>query len=309
MIGPQFPSLSRLVEAQLDAFPQHAPYLKRRFADDSGEQLAFADELAQLITKVIGNRLADYLGDYRWLTDVILEEEIVFRRTGAYRLSTFAEAEREIYANREYMARYMNGVLLSQLWWRNHTEVMHYFRDVYLAGNANGASHLEIGPGHGLFLCYAAMSPHVDRVSGWDVSATSIEQVRHAFRSVGLKKPVTLELTNMLDAPAGQFDSVTFSEVLEHLEQPRPALDAIFRLLKPAGCAFINAPVNSPAPDHLTLFRTPEEIVDLIRDTGFEIEDSLFSPTTGATLARARKLGLTISTAVIARKPGNPNAG
>ena len=241
--------------------------------------------------------------DYRWLAHTVIEEEFVFRRSGRYRLSTFAEAEREVYSNREYMTRYMNGLLMTQLWWRNHTEVMHFFRDVYLPGNPEGFSHLEIGPGHGLFLYLTASTSTAGEVAGWDISRASIDVVKHTFSAVGLERPVALELVNMFDSPSRQFDSITFSEVLEHLEQPKLALEAIFRMLPRGGRAFINAPVNSPAPDHLTLFRTPEEIVALVKAAGFEIADTLFSPTNGATLQKARQLELAISTVILARKP------
>lgn len=303
MISADFPTLSKFVEAQIGIFPEHEGYLQRRFQNDTPDQFRFSEDLAVMISRIAGEDLDRYVRDYRWLANIVIEEEVFFRRNGRYRLSTFEEADREIYSNREYMTRYMNGLLLSQLWWRNHTEVMRYFRDTYLPGNVEGCSHLEIGPGHGLFLCYAALDPRVGSVSGWDISSASVELVKHTFRSVGLQRPVDLQLVDMFNGPSGVFDSVTFSEVLEHLEEPQPALAAIFSALKPGGRAFINAPVNSPAPDHLTLFRTPEEIVDHIKSAGFLVEDTLFSPTSGATLERARKLGLAISTAVICRKP------
>lgn len=308
MIPSQYATLSSLLYAQLAAFPEHRNYLERRFAGMTEQRFAFAEDLAQIVARVIGSQLAAYAQDYRWLAHAVIEEEIVFRRTGRYRLSSFAEAEREVYSNHQYMTRYMNGLLMSQLWWRNHTEVMQFFRDVYLPGNylpgnPSGFDHLEIGPGHGLFLYYAALAPGVGDVAGWDISEASVERVEHTFEAIGLDRPVALQLVNMFDAPPRQFHSITFSEVLEHLEQPKQALDAIFGLLAPGGRAFINAPVNSPAPDHLTLFSSPEEIVDLVAAAGFEIVDTLFSPTSDATLERARKLSLAISTVVIARKP------
>ncbi len=308
MIGPEFPGLGKLVEAQLQAFPEHSSYLQRRFADSTPGHLAFAEELAQRIGKIVGDGLSEHLADYHWLTGVILQEELAFRRSGSYRLKTFEQAEREVYSDRAYMTRYMNGLLMSQLWWRNHTEVMRYFQEVYLPSLPPRASHLEIGPGHGLFLSYAATSPQVERIDAWDVSPASIDLVRRTFLALGLARPVSLELVNLFDAPPAAFDSVAFSEVLEHLEDPGPALAAIGTTLKPGGRAFINAPVNSPAPDHLKLFRTPEEIVEQVRAAGLEVEGTLFSPASGVTLERARKLALAISTVVVARKPGAPNA-
>ena len=62
-----------------------------------------------------------------------------------------------------------------------------------------------------------------------------------------------------------------------------------------AGRLFLSVPVNSPAPDHIYLFRTPEEAIDMVREAGFDIQHTLFSPCTGVSLARARKHRLTIS--------------
>ena len=303
-----FPScgvIKGLLETQLSVFPAHQSYLHRRFQDAGDVELAFVEKLATLILKITDGRAASYAADYRWLAETVLEEECEFRRTGRYRHSSFDEVEKIVYADRAFMTRYMNGLLLSQLWWRNHTEVMRFFCDVFLPGKVQQFTHLEIGPGHGLFLYFAAAAPGCTAVTGWDVSPASIDLVRNVHRLLGLTRPVALELINMFDAPQQHFDSITFSEVLEHLEEPSLALRTIFNLVKPGGRAFINAPVNSPAPDHISLFRTPEDVVALVRDAGFEIEQTLFSPTTGATLARARKLSLTISAAVIGRKPAN----
>jgi 2-polyprenyl-3-methyl-5-hydroxy-6-metoxy-1,4-benzoquinol methylase len=297
------PRLTAVTEAQLRVFPEHKSYLATRFAGASPGDIKFADELATLITRISADALDTFCADYKWLVGVVLEEEIFFRRENRYRLSSFAEAEASIYGDRTYMTRYMNGLLLSQLWWNNHTNVLRYFRDVFLPANKPGSRHLEIGPGHGVFLYYAASDPRCSEVAGWDVSATSIDLVKDTFRALSVERPVALALVNMFDQPRATFESVTFSEVLEHLEEPDRALSILRGLLAPGGRAFINVPVNSPAPDHITLYRTPEDVVEAVRQAGFEIDDVLFAPTTGASLARARKLSLAISTVVVARNP------
>ncbi len=68
----------------------------------------------------------------RWLCGVFLDEELFFRRTGRYRLSTFAEAFDTVYANPGFMSRYMNGLLMTHVLWRNHTDMLRYFCDVFL---------------------------------------------------------------------------------------------------------------------------------------------------------------------------------
>ena len=300
MIPDGYPNLSRAVAMQVAAFPEHISYLARRFAGEDAAALTFADELAVAIERLSGDELATVYRDYRWFSDVMLEEEIFFRRNDRYRLTRFADAVEQVYANAPFMGRNMNGLLASQLWWRNHSEVLRYFRDEFLPGNPPGFSHLEVGPGHGLLLAIAAMAPGHGRCEGWDISEASLTHSRQGLRRLGIAdKAVALRKIDIFAAPDAQYQSIVFSEVLEHLEEPLAALRALHRLLAPGGRVFVNAPVNSPAPGHLYLFRAPEEVEDMMRTAGFTIESSLFAPCTGATLDRARRLTLTISAAVI----------
>lgn len=294
------PATTRLIAAQLQAFPEHEAALRKRFAQ-ADTDLVFCETLAGMIERIAGEDLAAICDDYRWLAGAVLEEELFFRREGRYRLSSFAEAEALVYADAAYMTRYMNGLLLSQLWWANHTAVLAWFRERYLPGNRPGARHLEIGPGHGLFLHLAAGDSRTSEATGWDVSPASLDQVRRTFAALGAAPP-PLSLVNLFEPSTERFDSICFSEVLEHLEAPAEALARIQALLAPGGRVFINAPVNSPAPDHITLFSTPEAIVDLVSAAGLVVEEVLLAPSAGASLERARKFALAISTVVVARR-------
>jgi 2-polyprenyl-3-methyl-5-hydroxy-6-metoxy-1,4-benzoquinol methylase len=302
MIPPGLPHLERLVARQLSAFPEHIDFLTRRFSALSGPELGFAELIAEKVSQIAGADLGRVCEDYRWLSGVVLDEELHFRRTGRYRLSTFAEANEQYYSNTELMSRYMNGLLASQLWWRNHTEMLRYFRDDFIGRNPSGFRHLEIGPGHGLFLSFAAASPGCRSAEAWDISDVSLSNTRSALAAMDLGREVLLKKVDIFEAPKEDFTSIVFSEVLEHLERPPDALAILHGLLAEDGRIFLNAPVNSPAPDHLYLFETPEQILQMIVDAGFAVESSRFSPCTGATLERARKRKLTISVGAIVRK-------
>lgn len=303
MVPAQFSQLNRLIDLQLAAFPGHRGFLTKRFADSNEDHLRFCEQLSGYVFRVAGDDIQRIVEDYRWLSGMVLEEELFFRREGRYRLSKFQDALEQVYANTPFMAKYMNGLLASQLWWRNHTEVLRFFRDVFLPGNKDRFTHLEVGPGHGLFLTLAASSPKCATAEGWDISEASLEGTRAALKAMGAPGNISLKAVNIFEAPNGQFDSVTFSEVLEHLEEPLKALEILRGLLKPGGRIFVNAPVNSPAPDHLYLFRSPEEVRDMVEAAGFEIVDTLYAPPSGASLEKARKQELSISAAVIARRP------
>lgn len=299
--GSPFEQISKTL---LEIFPAHAPQVEKRMQAPAAER-AVIEELSANILAIAGNdaTLRTYCEDYKWLTDRMLEEELYFRRHGRYRIATFEQAEKEVYANKDFMTRYMHGVLLSHLFWSNHTQVIQYLIETFLPGNKQGYRHLEVGPGHGLLLYRAAKDPRAASIAGWDVSETSMKMTEATLKAMGVQRPITLELKNLFANPVGEFDSIVFSEVLEHLEQPVEALKILANLTAPGGRLFINAPINSPAPDHIYLFNTPEEFIDMVKSVGLEVEDVLMAPVIGSTLERARALKFTISTVVIARKP------
>jgi 2-polyprenyl-3-methyl-5-hydroxy-6-metoxy-1,4-benzoquinol methylase len=294
--------LSKMVAAQTAAYPDFAGQADKRFAKDDAAHLALANDIARLVLLVAGDELGTVCDDYRWLAQMVLVEEDFFRRNGRYRLSKFQDALDQVYNDRVFMTKYMNGLLATQLWWRNHTEVLGFFRDAFVGGNPQGFSHLEVGPGHGLFLYMAAMSDRCGSAEGWDISDASLAGTRKALDAMEVKRDIALRKVDIFASPKGQFTSITFSEVLEHLEQPLDALKILHGLLAPGGRIFVNAPVNSPAPDHLYLFRNPEEVADMVEKAGFKVVDTKYAPATGSTLERARKLSLSISAAVIATK-------
>lgn len=302
MIDARYPVLARLVARQLEFAPDQEKFFAKRFEGETPQSLARHEELASHIAKLIAGEEAAFLGDYVWLCAEQLTEELYFRRHKKYRLSTFEEAYRLVYANREYMTRYMNGLLMSQLWWKNHFDVIDYYRSAFLATNRPGYSHLEIGPGHGLFIYLAAADKNAGDVTGWDISESSIDSTKSALKTLGLSKLPKLELQDLFKGPKGAFDSVVFSEVLEHMEEPRAALDVIHSVLAPGGRLFLNMPINSPAPDHLFNLDSPEDLVAFVEGAGFTIEDQGLFPATNQTLDMARKKKMTISCAFIARR-------
>jgi 2-polyprenyl-3-methyl-5-hydroxy-6-metoxy-1,4-benzoquinol methylase len=296
-----YSSLSRLLEIQLAVWPDHDRFLATRFET---ADLAFAEELAGLVLRVTDDP-AKLAADYKWLCEQLYEEELYFRRVGTYRLSKFEDALREVYSNHEFMARYMNGVLLSHVWWDNHARVIQYYAQSFLAQNRSGYAHLEVGPGHGLLLHFAANDPRCAAATGWDVSETSIGATCEALARTGCTRDVRLVQRNIFDATVGdeRFDSIVLSEVAEHLEDPKAALVGLRDHLVSGGRLFVNVPVNSPAPDHIYLFNTPEEGVDLVRDAGYAIAETRFFPMTGNSEERARKMKATISCVVVGVAP------
>jgi 2-polyprenyl-3-methyl-5-hydroxy-6-metoxy-1,4-benzoquinol methylase len=300
-----YPNLHRVVGAVLKVWPEHDSYCETRFRDDPPGFLQRSEDLAALVIRLSGGELETYCADYRWMCEEFVAEEYFFRTHGRYRLATFKEAYERVYSNAAYMQKYVRGILISQFIWSPHARAFDHFRTHFLPANPQGTRYLEVGPGHGLFLYFAAAQPGVAQLEAWDVSRSSIAATEHALSKLGVTREIRIVEQDVVEAStAGEaFDCAVISEVLEHLERPDLALATLRHALRPGGRLFINVPVNSPAPDHIYLWTSHTEFVDWVKQQGFEIESALFLPVTGATIERAVKRKLSISCIVIARRP------
>lgn len=305
-------ALRTIVDTVATAWPEHAGFIAKSLAGRSDAVLDVSERLSDAILKLapdIEGGMPALVADYRFLCEeIVLPEEIHFRRHDSYRLSRFEDANRECYANAPFMNRYMNGLLLSDVLWSNHAHAFAYFVDHYLPRLPAGGRHLEIGPGHGLLLYFAAASGRLSKIAAWDVSPTSIAKTRHALDLLGVAAPVDLTLQDLFAAAEpgedALFDGIVMSEILEHLEQPVAALQSAARWLAPGGLLWINVPANSPAPDHIFLFEGLDHAQAIAREAGLEVIDAVAFPMSGTTLARAEKHKLSISCSVLARRPG-----
>lgn len=304
-----FPNLAHLVKRQIAAWPEHEPTIATSIYNRSDEVMRDTENSADLVTKVAaenGIPIDKICKDYRYFCEeMILASEIFFRRNGRYERSTFEEAYRDIYSKPDVMEKYMNGLLVSGVFWHNHACALTFYRSQFLPMLPKNFSHLEIGPGHGALLHLTVSNPNSGRVVGWDVSPGAVEATGRTLRAIGIENRVELVCQNMFDAPdqLNAFDSIVVSELLEHLEDPKKALLSLIRYLKPGGRILVNMPANSPAPDHLYLIDNPDEMLELMTSAGFEIEKSGLFPMTGYSLERCRKDKLTINCVAVGRKP------
>ena len=121
------PATKAIVDAVLDVWPDHAEYLLKNFGRRSPAMLAATEAAAAAAQRLMTGREARFAEDYRWTCDQLRNEEIYFHREGRYRLTTFAEAHAEVYSQIDYMASYIDGLLLSQVLWYNHVGTFEMF--------------------------------------------------------------------------------------------------------------------------------------------------------------------------------------
>ena len=299
-----FPSLERVCAAVLDVWPEHCQFLESRFANFAEPALPIAEEMADLVIRIAGNELSNFADSYRWTCEALIAEDLHFRRTGSYRRTTFEDVYREVYSRDDFMPKYLRGLLLSQVLWANQAASFYFYVERFLGRLKPNADFLEIGPGHGLLMYFAARSKFIGSITGWDVSESSLAMTRHTLETIGVRNPFTLKLHNILEPPSVSqaYDAIVLSEVLEHLDSPIAALATVFQALKPGGLAFFNVPVNSPAPDHIYFWSSPIEVEELVRSVGFTIVDSDVAPTTGYSLERALRRKVTINSLIVAAR-------
>jgi 2-polyprenyl-3-methyl-5-hydroxy-6-metoxy-1,4-benzoquinol methylase len=291
-------AVNSIIERVRERWPEHRRFLDKTPAPPG----ATADYLAEAVLRLAGDNLDRFIDGYRWMCSMVQEETLHFRRHGSYRLSSFAEADATVYQSPDLMGRYMDGLLLSQVLWPNHLKIFDFYRHRFLAEVAPGKRHLEVGPGHGLLLHEAARMLS-GALEAWDISSSSLQRTEHCLTALGSGGRVRLacrDIMQLSGSEAAPFDSIVMSEVLEHMEDPKTALARVSAFLAPAGKIFVNAPVNSPAIDHIFLFRAPEELIAVVEAVGLKIEEVCVAPAAGYSEEAARKARTTISCAIIA---------
>jgi ubiquinone/menaquinone biosynthesis C-methylase UbiE len=116
-----------------------------------------------------------------------------------------------------------------------------------LAGDVNGRRVLDAGCGSGALL--KALRDQGGIVTGIDKSAGMLELARRRLGDDDSADLQVAELGSPLPFPDEMFDDVTASLVLHYLEDWRPALTELRRVLKPAGRLLVS--VNHPFAENL----------------------------------------------------------
>lgn len=286
-----YPYLSKLISAFDDAWPEHNSFLTNGIMSAEEHVKAHANRLAELFNPVMKNRLNSLIEDYKWVCKMLLDEQMHFFRTGSYRLSKIEDAVREVYSVNSIMEPYMNGLLISQFVWTNHTQANETFVSQFLPSISDKTNLMEVGPGHGMFLSMAALEAPDAELHAWDISDTSLDATVSTLKQLGITKNIETKACDLVasDFSKDCFDAIVCSEVLEHTDKPDKAIQNLTEALKHDGKMFLNVPVNSPAPDHLSLWRHPDEVKEYYTSTGLLLEDFKCFPGTGLTLERALK--------------------
>lgn len=290
-----------LVDSVAQSFPVHQAFLTAAVDNASDEELErLSDYLEFCESKGLDD---DYLAEsYLTIVGDTVDEQLYFNRHKHYRHATFAEVAESVYDDADYMNRYMYGLAISTFLWPNHVAMVRMFRAE--VPRKSGGRYLEVGPGHGFLLLTAAEVGDYDELLAVDLSEASVRQTETIVRHFRPDSNVQVLKMDFLDAGNLEpctFDAVVMGEVLEHVEDPARFLRRIAELAREDAFIFITTCINSPAVDHIYLWRTTDSLEEMIAAAGLDIVKALRLPYEGTTLDDSVARELPINVAYVLR--------
>ena len=215
------------------------------------------------------------VGDYLKMIRDMRIEGLYFHKNGTYRCNNQKEANEYVYSNPEIMTYYMNALLISQLLWKHHFYIFLFFKSKIksLFRDNSKLSILDVGPGHGFYS--QILKNEFVNYKNFDIVDISLASLNMTKVILGLDdnkiRYYQADIFKYENKNDNKYDLICLGEVLEHLDNPKSILLRLSQLLKPNGILWITTPTNSPAIDHVYLFKTKEEVFTLIRDANFDI--------------------------------------
>jgi 2-polyprenyl-3-methyl-5-hydroxy-6-metoxy-1,4-benzoquinol methylase len=194
-----------------------------------------------------------------------------------YAETDFGSVNEQVYQNLEYMSGiYYPALLFSYLFSSNYFAIYRAFRNSFipLCQSLSGAT-LEVGIGHGLLS--ASLLSVNPRLTGYglDISPAAPEISSRVSSFFRLAHPIT---TTVGDAVANiplqsetPYRVMVCAEVLEHLSDPARLLRNMHSKLEDGGILFLTASINMESVDHLYLFHSDQEVVQMVQECGFRL--------------------------------------
>lgn len=227
-----------------------------------------------------------------------------YEAQGHYEHQSFAEVNTVHYSQDSQMQGYLWGIYLTNFLWTHHLEICLFFRDRFLSRLKDTSQLIEIAPGHGGWGAWALHTLKKAKLSGYDISPSSIEIASSVARAAGAGDRAiyvekdALDLTELAPESA---DAGICSFLIEHLEKPEQLFRVVNHLLRPGGVFFVTGALTAAQIDHIYEFRNESELVCMAEDNGLRVLETL-STNPRRLLRRARFVPR--SMALLVQKPG-----
>jgi 2-polyprenyl-3-methyl-5-hydroxy-6-metoxy-1,4-benzoquinol methylase len=205
------------------------------------------------------------------------DKQLEFARSEQYAETDFGNVNEKVYQDLEYMSSvYYPALLFSYLFSSNYFAIYSNFRNIFipLCQSHSGAS-LEVGIGHGL-LSASMLSVTPTLVGyGLDISPAAPEVSSRVSSFFQLANPIATTVGDATEhislRDGAPYRVMICAEVLEHLPDPAKLLRNMHAGLADDGILFLTASINMESVDHLYLFRSDEEVVQMVEACGFKL--------------------------------------
>jgi SAM-dependent methyltransferase len=202
-----------------------------------------------------------------------------FMKTGRYASTGAVGLFERFYGRGEVMeGYYLDGLLLTYAFWRNHARLLRFFEDEFLAALPADARLGEIGVGHGLMALSALTRRPQARYDGLDLSPFALTYTEALLRANGVApERARLRCEDALSGlpPGSDLDGAWCCEVIEHVTDPLPLLRALRAALAPSGRGFVTTVANVEAEDHVYLFDDAAHVRRVLGEAGLAVEKEM----------------------------------
>jgi ubiquinone/menaquinone biosynthesis C-methylase UbiE len=280
-----------------------------KIIDTADEQfLIFAEDVTTRMLKAVGmEKGIEYLAEaYLWYTKTIKIEELFFAKERRYRYSDYDEVYGKVYGDDNYMREYVVGLGMTQVFWANHYRIFRFFLDTFIPLVTDAQSGAEVGVGHGQF--HAELLRHCPQLRSTllDVSPISLDMTRKVIKVTGLNAdratPVLCDAQKEIPLEDNSLDVLLMGELIEHIQDGQGVMSKIAKKLKPGGYCYFSTAANSPAEDHILLFKSVDEIRQFVKECGWKVIAEHLGTVDRMSVEQAEKEGHNINYASVLTK-------
>lgn len=252
-------------------------FIMRNFDE---EYLTFSEEILSVLHKKYRA-----VGDFERALQAFIRFSIEFlvlqsklNKERHYLYSSFEEVNKAVYQDRGMKDYYLDGQLLSQIFWPNHYKMVQYFKELR-SSVLPSAIILDVPAGGGIYSYTIAKYFSYKKFLSVDISSYSVAYTKDLLRYTNLETHnLSVEVRDvytMKDQNA--YDFISCGELLEHLECPEDLLSQFLCMLKDDGILFLTTAIWAANIDHIYLFRNVKEVREMI-ERFFSIKSELILP-------------------------------
>lgn len=234
------------------------------------------DPLARWAQAAYGDRaFEDAAQGYARYCLGVARSQQIYEQAGRYTPQALPDVISEVYEDEGYMVPYMWAAILIYPFWPSMVDHIALYRDQFVNALPKNARVLELASGHGVLSLLAAEERADLQIEGLDISPPAIAVANRLLAVSGHAERVRFEVKDALAVEEGgvgeQYEGIIAAMLAEHLEDPKPLLQAISRLLAKDGLVFFSTAIESAQRDHLYEFNHESEVVKLAEEVGLRV--------------------------------------